>query len=167
MKQKFYIHETGNGYIYDKRIFWGVIAIVLVLVFFVSKDYNFNFKTNFYFKCEDYSCKNPIMNKQTRAYNTYTDADLKKDCIADWCSQEFLPRGEYGIKPPDSFIFKNLPLISFGLVILALVINHIIHNKGKKPGIKLNLSDKWLSKINKLGKKLGDKFGELEENEEE
>lgn len=154
MKPRFYIHETDNGYIYDKRIFWGVIAVVLVLIFFVAKDYNFNFKTSFYFKCDKFSCKNPLMDQSNMAYNTFTGYDYKKDCIADWCKQEFLPKGEYGIKPPDSFIFRYFSLIFFLLIAMALVLNHLIHNRGKKPGIKLNLSEKWLEKLRKLGKKL-------------
>lgn len=161
MKKKFYIHETDNGYIYDKRLFWGMLAIILVLVFFVAKDYNYNFTTQFYFKCRQETCINPLVDKELnyQAYNQFTGYDYKKDCKADWCTQEFLPRGEYGVKPPNSFIFKYFFLISFFLFCIAITSNHLIHNKGKKFGIKINLPDKWLDKI----RKWGNKFGELEE----
>ena len=163
MTNKFYIHETSNGYIYDRRIFWGIIAIVLVLIFFVAKEYDFNFKTTFYFNCKEVRCKNPLINPELRAYNTYTGQDYKKDCVEAWCTEEYLSRGEYGIKPPDSFIYNSLGLISFLLVGLGLLLNHRIHNKGKEFGIKLNLPEKWLKKLRKLGKKLENLEDDLEE----
>ena len=131
-----------------------MLAVILILIFSVAKDYDFNFKTNFYFQCNKFSCENPIMSRDTHAYNSYTRQDLKKDCLADWCKKEFLPRGEYGIKPPDSFIFKYLNPISFFLFGISIYLNHLIHNRGKKFGIKLNLSDKWLNKLKKLSKKV-------------
>ena len=85
---KFYIHKTENGYIYDKRLFWGVIAVVLVLVFFVAKDYNYNFKAQFYFECEELTCKNPLMDRNQKAYNLFTNYDYKKERIGAWCNKE-------------------------------------------------------------------------------
>lgn len=155
-KKKFYLHSTGSGYIYDKRIFWGVIVICLVIMLYIFNQYGWNFKQQFYFKCEGLNaCANPMRDRNLHIYNSYTGQNFKNDCTDGWCNQEFLLPGEYGTKPPGG-IFKYFKLIVVLLSIFALLLNHAIHNKGKRFSVKLNIPDKWLDKLRKLGKRLGE-----------
>ena len=149
---KFYFHETDKGYIYDKRIFW--IIIILGLLVVGGTGYAQGFKYNFYFKCIGVkNCENPFV--EGGYSNSVTG--YKYECLEDWCSKLTLPPGEYGQKP--NALNKYFVLIIILLVALGLGLNHIIHNKGKGFDIKLNLPPKIMGRL----KKISSKF-ELEED---
>ena len=115
---------------------------------------NFNLDYQFYFKCDQYSCLNPLQDPNSFQYNSVTNKDNSDYCTAEWCKEEYLPRGEYGKKRP--WIFNNFDLIAYILLISGFLLNHFVHNKGKKPGLKLNLPDKWLKKAKQIMKDAND-----------
>lgn len=147
-----------NGYRYDKLIFWAAFALVVASVFIVSARNNFDFSnTKIYVECDHpMGCPNPLLNiencqEQLRILffiPLYTANDCKENCKEAWCTQEILQPGKYGT-PPDPLI-KYIPAIALTLVILALLANHLIHNRGKKFKVQLNLKPKTREKIKKF-----------------
>ena len=138
---------ADNGYKFDKRIFWSAMLIMVGAFLYVAADNNFNLRYQFYYECEAVRCKNPFMDQAFQMWNTYTDYDYKTDCVDPWCKQKWLNRGVYGKRQP--LLFNYFTPLSFGLVILGLLLNHLIHNKGKQPSLKFNLSDRTRDKFRK------------------
>jgi len=153
---------TESGYKYDKIIFWGLLFLIIFLVFSIAKENNFDFRQKFYFKCDNINgCPNPIVNPNIHIYNEYTGQNYKDSCIEDWCKQEILMMGEYGTPPPDSFLFNHFKLITFTLFIFSFLLNHFVHNMGKVPDIEIKIF-KW--RINKrVIKEALKKFDKFEE----
>lgn len=147
MKKYKYYNETDKGYIYDKRIFWVIMGVCLLLAFGIIASQNFSIKYNYYFKCEKDICINPL-SQDFQAYNVVTQTDFKKDCTEDWCYKSTLPRGEYGKKSP--LIIKLFPYIVLTLLILGMILNHLVHNKGKPFDIELDVSEKWKRKFKEI-----------------
>lgn len=141
-----------NGYKYDRRIFWGVMGILVTIFMALAYQNNFNLDYQFYFKCDQYSCLNPIMDPNSFQYNSITGQDNKAYCTASWCNELYLPRGEYGKSRP--WIFKNFETIAILLVLAGLVLNHVIHNRGITPSVKLAIPDKWNKKLREIKKRL-------------
>lgn len=141
-----YKQITATGYVYDKRIFWFTIGITLLIIVGIAYKEEFNFKYKFYYECMDDFCTNPLMDLEIK--NQFVDYDYETQCTETWCNEVFLARGVYGKKPPR--ILKYFSWIVFGLVFLGLLLNHLIHNRGKKPDLTLNLPEKWLNKLKNL-----------------
>lgn len=158
--KKFWLHEADNGYIYDKRIFWGVMLLMLLVFTFIAWQNNFDFSYKFNFKCSGLSCENTLL--ESEYYNPATKYDFKADCKDEWCKVEKLAPGFYGEKEP--FLYKMFVPLFIILVIGGLFMNHNIHNKGKNVGIKLALPDSLWKKITSEAKNF---TGKLEENEDE
>ena len=139
-KPPFYLHLTDTGYVFDKRIFWGIISISLIIL--VTIFFKQGFTYNFYYDCPGPGdCVNPFYEREY--YNSLTGDNAV--CTADWCSWEMWPPGEYGTAP--SPIFKYFQLIVYYLVLLGLCLNHFAYNKGKKFSIRPNLSFSAWNKI--------------------
>lgn len=124
-----------NGYKVDKVIVWVALVLVCVYMLITIASNGMNFKNNFYVSCaENIPCKNPFY----RSYDNTLPEKVLKLCVYEWCNDEYLPPGfEYGKKPNGFYNF--IYIFSFGLIILALVINHFIYNKGKNPMGGLNV----------------------------
>ena len=140
---------TGNGYIYDKRIFWAIIGIILIFLTGLAIHEKFNFRYYFYFKCDSDFCKNSMLDVMVK--NSITNYDYKRFCSEDWCNQEYLSRGEYGRKAP--FLLNHFGWFVVLMTGLALVANHLIWNKGKKFDVTLNVPEKWKKKFNETMEK--------------
>jgi len=154
-------NETKKGYRYNKVIIWVALLIVFANIYYVMKLNSFDFSTKIYFNCEDDQCENPLFNmnkcssqlKVLWVIPVYETVDCKETCIEWWCDKEFVPRGEYGEKPPANIGYV-LPF-SFIIIILALVLNHIFFNKGKKFDLEIRITDKVrinIDDIKKVGK---------------
>ena len=155
MKPKFYHHITDSGYIYDKRIFWAVLLLGVMILGFLG--YTQGLKYTFYFECPGpLDCDNPMLT--AKYYNPVTGYNYFADCEADWCTLEKLPPGTYGEKATPIIKFFAPGLIL--LLIFGLALNHLMYNDGKMFSIKLNLPTKWL-------KYLKDKANRDEEEGEE
>lgn len=149
-KKPFYYNIADNGYIWDKRIVWLALLIIISLFFYIAYQNNFDFRYKFYTKCDDITCPNVMADNQRFWYNPYTKYDYKKDCTEEWCMQDYIHRGEYGLKEP--LLVANFDTIAWMLVLVALVLNHLVHNRGKIPHVKIPIKKEWLNKLVKIWK---------------
>jgi len=142
-----WLNTTQRGYIFDRRIIWGMFSFVLLLVFYALAINNFDItSTNFYFECKNDECPNPMAkmdNCKTEVkflfiIPLYSTKDCREGC--DWCYKETVSRGVYGKKLKGEFIYQNSFMITIFLLVVSLVGNHFIHNKGKKIDIEIPLS---------------------------
>jgi len=156
MKPKFYYKITEKGYIYDKRIFWGAMVLIIAFFFLIAYKNDFSLKYEFTLECKPGDpCGNPLAEEDYFIYNSITGKDYKKDCTAQWCNEELLPTGKYG-KKPDRFYYYFTPFC-IALVVLGLLLNHLLHNKGKKPDLELNISKRWKDSLKKTWDEMEDK----------
>lgn len=114
----------ANGYMADRRIFLGAIALIVVLFLVVLTQVGTG--RHIYVECpaDAYgaSCKNPFIDEQ--GFCIVKDAEL--------CSLPILlPGTSYGERPP--LLAENFGLFSLIIVIVALALNHIIYNRRFKP----------------------------------
>lgn len=118
-----------NGYKVDRWVTTTAMLLLFLWFFIIANSYNYDLD---YYKCingpgmaefypdgskkEMYSqdfCKNPFYKPTT------------------WKNQEYLPPGEYGTKLGPMFhSVYYTPFIFFGL---AFGLNHLLHNKRRKP----------------------------------
>ena len=156
-----WFNETKKGYRYDKRIFIGIFSIVAILFFYVLWQEGFNTSPYFYTECKSMMCKNPIKDKTFTCTNEvrlayliplYKDKNCTRNCNESWCNQEYLSPGKYGREPP--FLIRNFNIIAFLLFVFGMVLNHLLHNKGKTFDVELTISkDKRFSLLNLNQKK--------------
>lgn len=146
MKLKIF-QVCDNGYKYDRRIFWAIMGIIVLSVFFFAYSQDFDFSYKFYYNCDEPICNNPY-SENTTWYNSVTGE--KHYCTDDWCNRKLLERGEYGHKTP--FFMQYFPPGTVLLVICGLLLNHFIHNKGKRPSIKPAIPDKIWNKLKEIVK---------------
>lgn len=158
---------TKNGYKFDKVIFWGSMILIFGLVFYLMDYYNYDFSsTNIYVKCEQEVCENPLNNikdcKQQLnilwVIPLYKANDCRQNCEDDWCNWKYLPEGEYGKKP--NSLFRYMYPLTFGVIILSLLLNHLIHNRGKKFDIEIPFTKKKRLNIREFLKKMKEKDNE-------
>lgn len=141
---KFYFHKTENGYIFDKRFFWGIIVLLLLIFVYIGFLYEWDFRYKFHIVCTDPVCDNPMTDPSVMIKDNL-GRNLKSDCEGEFCEKKLLETGEYGEESP--FLVNNFTAIGISLIILSLILNHFVHNRGKAFQIKLNLPDKWIKKI--------------------
>jgi hypothetical protein len=130
---------TKKGYKYDKRIFQAV-SLLVVIYMATAIILEGGFKTNIYVAChEEQKCLNPfykgIENTQPLPQR------YQNKCTMEWCKDKYLEPGfQYGT--PDK---KPLSKLAWPFTILILitgfVINHTIHNKGKKIDLGFNYEE--------------------------
>lgn len=95
-------------YKFDRWIFKAAMFIIFGVLFLTAYFSHFDLD---YFRCGDLEgCRNPFYNPVT------------------WRNAEWLPAGEYGTPP--TTLFNNIWYISFGILALAFIVNHFVHNKG-------------------------------------
>lgn len=132
---------TETGYIWDKRIFWGVFVAMGLLIYGLCFQHNFDFRYQPYFVCEYNSCQNPFYIDKNNPFvsaSVITPFNIGINC--EWCNQAYLPRGIYGQKPINFWMFTVVILI---LVCLAVGLNHFLYNQGKRINIGLNQYAKY------------------------
>ena len=103
----------SNGYVVDKRIFWGYLFIILCMVLFIFNLEGWNFSPKVYAKCNQTTeCDNPLYLK----------------CEDSICSMRTLPPlSEYGSKIP-SYYNTFIWVVSL-LGIIVVLLNHFVNNK--------------------------------------
>lgn len=136
------LQKTINGYIYDRRIIYSGFLLVILLFIYIASLYDFDFEKKVYVKCDSDICPNEL----------YTNSEVYKHCKEEWCNLKYFERGEYGTPYPyDDKLFNNFGLLSVSIMLCSLILNHFVHNKGKKPELLTNHIPKWLKdKINKF-----------------
>jgi hypothetical protein len=124
---------SNTGYIWDKRIFWGAQLIIVLLAVAILWANHFDLSYHPYLSCNQDICENPFY-KSNLLYD-YSGPIINKflpsvgDFNCDFCDKQFLPRGEYGVN------FSNLIyafiIFVIAVVLLAIFVNHKMHNVGK------------------------------------
>ena len=119
-KNRYKIFDFRKGpYKSDRWIWNGAMLLVFAWLWFIaySSDYNLD-----YFKCGDgerlyvgaqQTCKNPFYESQN-----------------SWKCLPELGFGEYGTKP--TRLFNNAVYVTIAILILALITNHLVHNRRSK-----------------------------------
>ena len=142
-------NETRKGYRFDKAIVWCAFGIILALAFYLLSVQGFNTSPYFYIRCDEESCPNPLKDPTFTCRNevkilwlfpVYQDKFCMRNCVEEWCKWEFLPRGEYGNRPP--MLLRYFGVVSFGILFMAILLNHLVHNKGKRFDLELRISEK-------------------------
>lgn len=126
-------YKEIGGYKLDRWLFQLAMWLIFGWLFFVAYYHNFNLD---YFNCpvdSDGSISGAkIMLKDfTVAENNVKEGLCRNPFYkASWKNQEYLPPGEYGTKPGK--LFYSAQWVSIGLIVLALLLNHFIYNRGFK-----------------------------------
>ena len=131
---------TKYGYEYNKIIFIAFGLTMLGLIYYLMAVNNFDFSTKIHFVCDGpFSCENPLNYMQGDCaqkltflgmVTLYESQDCRVGC--DWCNKKYLPPGEYGTEPNAKFLYNNIGKIIWLLFGLSFVLNHYLHNRGRK-----------------------------------
>jgi len=151
-------NKTKYGYIYDKYIFRTMLLLIYIYAIWVLaiNDFDFSFKP--YLLCEgSQPCENPFYEAECYYLGGFITKSCDLKCENDWCSQEYVLPGEYGKKTPN--YIKNFGFTYFIIVLIALLLNHYLHNKGKMFDIEYSITKKKKVNFRDFFKK----FDELEE----
>jgi len=141
---------TESGYRYNQILIYSAFFVILAGFFYVLYLNAFDFKTNIYIKCDLPFCENPLVNMPECSQELkilwfipiYKTEDCRASCTEWWCTSPSLPKGEYGKKP--SFLQTNFSFIGMAIFLLALVLNHLWFNKGKKVDFEMRISKKLI-----------------------
>ncbi len=150
--------ETKLGYKYDKLLLSSVFFLFLILIVYILYINSFDFQLHPHIICNMESCKNPFYELQNCQQTLkilwvipiYTTEDCRAKC--DWCNLEYLTRGEYGTKPKGGFFINNALLIGFSFILVGLILNHFLHNRGKQFDIEIPITNKIIINRDSLKK---------------
>lgn len=133
---------TESGYRFNKIIFLSAIFVLIVGLFMMISI--FGYEQHAYMVCEDEYCENPFATQEPVCQGMYCPPVL---CEEAWCSQEYIPRGEYGKEPPA--IYSYFKYIAFGMIGLAFLLNHFIHNRHKRFSVptKRQICPEWMANL--------------------
>jgi len=130
------LNISKGRYKFNKLVFNIMILLMLLIVFFVWAEYDFENikKPHIYLACNEPNlvCENEfydLCNPNSHEFVAYQDVcnDLEPELYAN----EFLRKGDsVGHKP--SWLAKNTSDLFFYLLCLAILLNHFLFNKGFK-----------------------------------
>lgn len=115
-------------YKFDRWIMKAGMIIAFSYLLFVACSYNFDLD---YYNCPNYS--DGSISGPTIMLKDFDTARVDGKCknpfykASDWKNEEYLAPGEYGTKL--GYNFKLAPWVVVAIMILALILNHLIHNK--------------------------------------
>lgn len=129
-----------DDYRYNRPLIYGGFIVVISLLLYTFYLNDFNIMPALYMKCDtgiDKSghCENPLYMSKNMKY-----------CKQDWCKGPFIEPGEYGTPPPSGFLIDNFDALALFIIILVLILNHFLFNRGKTPAVNYPFKDK----INKI-----------------
>lgn len=145
--------KTKYGYRYDKVIFYCVVFLLTVgfVVGLSMNGWELN-KNYIHVKCDNVDgCSNPIK-KLVCTNEMIWGEDCSIKCDKPWCELEHLPQGEYGEVEPR--LVKHFGFIASVLIVIALLLNHLIHNKGVNVDLELCITKKIIFNFTDLFKKI-------------
>ena len=148
-----FLRTTNSGYIFDRRFFWGAEIIMILGLVILFASFSFDFAYHPYFNCIYSTCANPMYNGPGIPVSSYTPPIINKifpslgklDC--DWCNLPTLSKGTYGKPPPSKYLFFFVPIVVILLFGLAVLVNHLVWNKGKKFDLGIKEQYKFLQKV--------------------
>ena len=144
-----------NGYKFNRLLFLGVIFI-FTGIFIYNLMIN-GITQHPYFTCKSDICFNAVYANKISCNSIYCPP---VECKEDWCFQEYVSKGTYGIQP--SFTQRYFPMLIWGSTVLAFIINHFLYNKGKKFSLytKRQILPIWMANIiKKYNPKFENEFG--------
>ncbi len=144
-----YYQKTKNGYVYDKRIFFGSFLVCCLIAVYIFYQFNFDFSKKIYVECNSPTCENSMVNNP--------------DCKEEWCKQKTLTWGTYGEPPPESWLFNNFGKLAFFIMLFGLGLNHIIHNRNNKFEFLTPKLPKWFHKFFGENSRIGKFLSNLED----
>lgn len=115
-----------KGYKIDRLIFQLAMVCIFAFLLYIAWSHNFNLD---YYSCgaePEFNggpiglCHNPFYKAST------------------WKNMEYLPSGEYGTKP--DALFNSAWYVTFLVIILAFVANHLIHNRRSECHNKMSIN---------------------------
>lgn len=140
---------TKRGYKFDKLIFWVVLIFTISLVIYNFYLHSFDFSTRAYLNCESPTCSNPYYLEKCQQQlkilffiPLYTTKSCNEDPAYDWLQEKKLARGTYGEPPPQNFLYIYIRIIVLGILILAFLLNHSLHNRGERFDIEIRITKK-------------------------
>lgn len=118
------------GYKADNRIFLAAVFIILIWLCAAAWPISLDTKTHVYVNCPNSSinspqCENPFWREN------YVKMGLNPDEHCPYvglCDFEYLQPGQSWGSPPN-FFYNNMTTFSFLIIVLAILINHFVHNK--------------------------------------
>lgn len=147
-----FFNTTKTGYRYDKRIFWGVMGVLILIFLYFGFNTNWNLTHNIYFECNGLkACENPWLSYECDREWLYGEGCLV-ECTEEWCSLEELPPGIYGEKPPE--FYDNFGLIAFLSFLFIIIFNHLIHNRGKAFDFEIKITKNKVLSLQSLIKNI-------------
>jgi len=128
------IKREWPDYTFSKWIFRG--AFILLITFFISFIFIDGLEQKVYINCPSDvgSCRNPIYKLCDDLIKNYDNTShwSVKSAMA-YCNQEYLVPGTIIGEPPN-WIYKNFWVLTFGVLSLAFLLNHLIFNTRKTKG---------------------------------
>lgn len=110
-----YIVTADNGYVFDRRIFYVCIAVILAL-------------GGWYIISHDVSPMQAYLHCPENAMGGKCDNPFYGTCKDEYCLMSTIPAGYTYGTPPDNF-YINFGMYTIGLIVLSLFINHFVHNR--------------------------------------
>lgn len=160
-------YVTNTGYIHDRIIYLTGFFIIVGLIVYILALNNFDFTPHLYVNCKTSVCENPLYKADCReqltvlffipVYTTNNCAELPE---YQWLNEKYLSFGEYGKKPPETFLLKYIKWLAILIVFFSFVANHYIYNKGKSFDIEIPITKKLVINREYIKKR----FNENEEN---
>lgn len=121
---------TERVYYFEKKIFRGVVLILVLLFLLLAIDNKFDFRDKIYVKCEIPNiirCENPLYGNcenLERMKGNHPSVEFAKTL----CKDEFL-LGSVIVGEPPSWYSKNYIWIAWLVVFLGFVVNHFLFNR--------------------------------------
>jgi hypothetical protein len=114
--------KNGKEYRVNKWITRTYLVIICFIVLITYIKFGFDTDYHYYIECHAYMsnvCDNPFYMNSPDCSKMWTGA----------CLQQTIPDGfTYGEKPPR--IINDFPYIAFALFLFAILINHLLYNRG-------------------------------------
>lgn len=116
-------YKVRHGrYFFDKRVFWGVLSILVILGFVAAWQMGFKEYVVVYSCDEPVPCRNPF--RDELGFCTVDNRIL--------CEPPLLQPGEIiGEAPP--WLARNYPKIGFLVIIAGFLLNHFLFNRDWRP----------------------------------
>ena len=108
-----------KGYKFDRYIFRAYAALIVLYVLFTFQSFGWDFEKKVYVRCDaDFICENPL----------WLACDNAPPCFMETLPPHYV----YGTPPTQFNKFMNYGwLIALFGAVVAILSNHIIHNRGK------------------------------------
>ena len=122
-------YKMFGEYKVDRWIINAAMLLVFGYLFFVAQHYNYNLD---YYKCiaPDHTAISYLNESERVILTGPTPCKNPFYKPITWKNYEYLPAGEYGLKP--GLLYNSVWYVIIGLFSIAFIVNHFVHNKHLK-----------------------------------